>query len=67
MPAVQPVDDPPTWASGALRYDISLAPGERKRLDFAFHLHAGHPMLDWLEASDQPVNLDVRESDFLNR
>jgi hypothetical protein len=54
FPSSTEVEDPSTWASGALEYALDLGPGERVTRNFAFHLHAGHWMLKSLAAEKPP-------------
>lgn len=60
-------DDESTWASGALEYKLKLEPGQKARYDFAFHLHAGHWMLDWIKPLERPLNADRIKKDMIER
>lgn len=51
-------EDSSTWASGALEYRLKLLPGQKMRYDFAFHMHAGHWMLNWMPPIQRPLQID---------
>jgi hypothetical protein len=40
FPPVTEVEDKSTWASGALEYQVKLAPGAKRVLEFVCHVHA---------------------------
>ncbi|MGE5557345.1 MAG: hypothetical protein ACM3WV_01895 [Bacillota bacterium] len=67
LPENQEVRDDSTWASGALEYRLVLEPGQSKKFDFIFHLHAGHWMLNWIKPPEKPYNLDKARSDLQKR
>jgi len=56
------VDDPSGWASGALVYDVALAPGESVVYDFACHLHAGSRLFTWLTPLTHPLEFEQRKA-----
>ncbi|REE91586.1 hypothetical protein A8990_10494 [Paenibacillus taihuensis] len=45
LPPDTRMEDRSSWASGALEYSLSLAPGEKRKLSFAFQLHADNWMV----------------------
>ena len=66
LPEAAGVEDESGWASGALEYRLTLAPGESRALDFAFHLHAGNWWLDWLKPPARPLRYEDTEAAFLD-
>ncbi len=62
FPITTETEDPEQWASGALRYSITLAPNESISYDFAFHLHAECEMYKWLKPIDFPLEYDERKA-----
>ncbi len=67
LPSQTEVVDDSTWASGALAYTITLAPGQSRQFDFVFHIHANHPKLVWLKPPEQTPSLDQRQHAFVER
>ena len=52
FPAATQVEDSSSWASGALEYPVTLAPGEKTTLGFLHHVHGNN----WLAfAGTQPL------------
>jgi hypothetical protein len=67
LPPDQEIVDPSTWASGSLAYRLALDPGQLETADFAFQLHADHPMLTWLRTPVRPLGLATRRDEFARR
>ncbi|MGC8833276.1 MAG: hypothetical protein ACP5R4_04405 [Armatimonadota bacterium] len=61
LPDEQSISDKSTWGSGALAYELNLPPGQEERLGWVFPVHLSHPLLKWVKAPSQPLNLEDRE------
>jgi len=65
FPNSRRVEDPSTWASGAMRYQLTLDAGETEILDFAAHLHRDNEMFTWLKDIPRPLDLDRRRREAM--
>ena len=64
VPTQCAVQDDSTWASGALWYDVRLAPGEEKRFSFCFPLHVGQ-LAQNRKAPQRPLPLAAHREKLL--
>lgn len=67
LPTHQEVEDATGWASGAVSYKMTLAPGEQRQLSFVFRLHEGHWMLSGREPMRGPFDVPSLREQFLSR
>jgi len=59
------IHDPSTWASGAIEYEFTLAPGESVAYDFAFLIHAGHWALGDQTLPRRPLEVAQKRDAFI--
>lgn len=67
FPEEDQINDPQAWASGALRYHVSLVPGASVSYDFASHIHAECEMYTWLKKLTRPLGFDVKREEMKSR
>lgn len=63
FPESKKVFDKSTWASGAIRYEVELLPGQTQVFDFLCQLHKECEMFTWLKTPEVPFGFDEKLAD----